>query len=223
MDNLFEAEPFRVGPRAGAPLVVGIAGGTASGKSTVARRLSDAMRPHSVSELDLDSYYRDFSGLSLEKRRAVNWDEPKAIDIDEFVKHLGALRRRESIWKPRYRFDLFARDSVREEVRATELILVEGLFVLFDQRIRDLLDVKVFVDLDADLRFIRRLRRDVIARERSLEYVIEQYLATVRPMHGQFVEPSKAYADLILPSESSIGLSVLASSIKRRLDSCLTV
>ncbi len=198
-------------------LVVGIAGGTASGKSTVARQLAAAVGSHSVAELDLDSYYRDFGALSQQERQRVNWDHPGSVDLEEFADHVRRLKNGESVQKPRYSFTTYSRESERENVESAQIVLVEGLFLFFSEEIRNMIDLKVFVDLDADLRFIRRLQRDTISRGRSAESVIEQYLTTVRPMHLQFVEPSKAWADLILPSNSTVGLETLAASVRTRL------
>lgn len=206
--------------RAMQPLIIGIAGGSGSGKSTVASRIADGLGEAHVAFLDMDAYYRDRDDLSLEERRRVNWDHPDAFDIPLLAQHLAALARGATIEKPTYDFITHrrARDTVR--VHPADVIVIDGILLLVDQRVRDLCDVKVFVDTDADIRLIRRIRRDMVVRGRPLEEILDQYLSTVQPMHLQFVEPSKRYADLIIPrgGENEVAINLLLASIGRRLE-----
>ncbi len=201
------------------PLIIGIAGGTGSGKSTVASRVADALGSGHVAFIDMDAYYRDHRHLTLEERRRVNWDHPDAFDTELLAAQLAALGRGEAIEKPVYDFvsHLRARETVRVEPAA--VIVIDGILLLVDEHVRTLCDVKVFVDADADIRLIRRIRRDMLVRGRPLEAILEQYLSTVQPMHLQFVEPSKRYADVIIPrgGENSVAIDLLLASIGRRL------
>ncbi len=178
--------------------MIGVAGGTGSGKSTVARRLADALGPDEVAVITLDAYYHDESALALERRAEVNYDHPAALDWPLLLSHLEALRRGAPIQVPRYDFSAHVREEGRRHVVPTPLIVVEGILALHDPRLRQQFDLKVFVHTEADVRFIRRLRRDVAERGRSAEQVIEQYLATVRDAHDEFVEPTKIHADLVV-------------------------
>ncbi|MFH1529227.1 MAG: uridine kinase [Pseudomonadota bacterium] len=180
-------------------LVVGVAGGTGSGKSTVGRRLIEALGRENVAYLDQDSYYRDLSHLPKEERRANNFDHPDAIEFPLFAEHIRRLREGEAIEKPDYSFTLHTRTGRHTTVRPAEVILVEGILVLTDKEVRDAMDIKLFVDADDDIRLSRRLVRDIQERGRSIEDVLDQYMGTVRPMHLAFVEPSKRYADLVIP------------------------
>lgn len=180
-------------------LVIGVAGGTGSGKSTVADRVIAKVGRRQVSVVALDSYYLDQGELTMEERVKVDYDHPAAFDWDLLRTHVEALLRGESVDVPVYDFSTFTRSGKFETVTAGPIIIVEGILVLWDAGLRDLMDLKVFVDADADVRFIRRLRRDMAERGRTTESVISQYLATVRPAHLNFVEPSKRYADVIIP------------------------
>ena len=199
-------------------ILVGIAGGTGSGKTTVARRILDAFDEQLIC-LDMDSYYQDLSHMSPQQRRTVNFDHPDAFDTDLFTEHLTRLGRGESIEKPMYSFEDSVRTGETETLEPAPILLVEGILVLAVEAVRELLDAKIFVDADDDIRFIRRLQRDVADRSRSLESVIEQYTSTVRPMHYSFVEPSKRYADVIIPrgGENDIAISMVVADIKARL------
>ena len=177
--------------------LVGIAGGTGAGKSTVVRALLDRFGGLCV---DLDSYYLDRSAIRAEERSDINYDEPAAIDHTLLIEHLKRLRAGETIQKPRYSFHTHTRVGV-ETVASARLILVDGLFTLWWEEVRSLLDLKVFVDAPADLRLMRRIQRDVTERGRSLESVLRQYLQTVRPMHERYVEPTKIHADLVVTNE----------------------
>ncbi len=202
------------------PFIVGIAGGSGSGKSTVARHLAQALRAESVAFIDMDAYYLNFSHLSLDERRKVNWDHPDAFDWPLLIAHLERLACGESIDKPVYDFVTHTRTSQTVPVARARVVVVDGILLFADPRVRDLCDVKIFVDADADLRLIRRIRRDTTKRGRPLDEIIDQYLTTVHPMHLEFVEPTKRYADVILPrgGHNEIAVDMLVSNIRRRLD-----
>ena len=201
------------------PLVIGIAGGSGSGKSTVARRVADALGRASVVFLDMDAYYRNHIHLSLEERRRVNWDHPDAFDMDLLAEQLDTLANGREIRKPVYDFVTHTRREESEVVAPADVIVIDGILLFAEARVRDLCDVKVFVDADADVRVLRRIRRDMKQRGRPLEEIIEQYLATVQPMHLQFVEPSKRYADVIVPrgGRNAIAIEMIVAKIQRRL------
>jgi uridine kinase len=203
------------------PFVIGIAGGTGSGKTTVARRLYESLHLDSAAFLDQDSYYRDLSGRTLEERKRVNFDHPDALDNDLLVAHLQRLVERRPIEKPTYDFAAHTRAAGTVRVEPRDIVLVEGMLLFVEPRLRELFDLKIFVDTEADVRLIRRLKRDVQLRGRSVDAVIEQYLATVRPMHFEFVEPSKRWADIILPrgGNNTPGIGVIGARIRERLGS----
>ncbi len=181
------------------PLVVGVAGGTGAGKTTVARAIIEAVGRERVAELPEDAYYREYQHVSETERAAINWDHPDTIEVDLLLAHIQALLAGHSIQRPVYDFAAYARAPETITVESRPVLIVEGILLFVEPRLRNLFDVKVFVDTDADLRFIRRLLRDVRDRGRTVESVVSQYLATVRPMHIAFVEPSKRYADIIVP------------------------
>jgi uridine kinase len=204
-----------------APFVIGIAGGTGSGKTTVARRLYESLQLDSAVFLDQDSYYRDLGHLSLDERKQVNFDHPDSLDNVLLAEQLRALVERRAIDKPVYDFAAHTRTGETTRVQPRDVVLVEGILLFADEALRDLFDLKIFVDTDADVRFIRRLARDLELRGRTVESVIDQYLTTVRPMHFEFVEPSKRYADIILPrgGQNRAGIEVIAARIRERLGS----
>lgn len=181
------------------PLVIGIAGGTGSGKTTVARSIGEGMPDGSVNVIEHDSYYRNRLDLTYEQRGDLNFDHPDALETSLLVEHLKLLRQGEPVQVPIYDFTTHARRTETRHVAACPVIVVEGILVLSDERLRELFDIKVFVDTDADIRVFRRVRRDIEQRGRSFDSVRDQYYSTVRPMHLQFVEPSKRWADLIIP------------------------
>jgi uridine kinase len=202
-----------------APLVVGIAGGTASGKTTVARKIHQALSSSRVAFIDQDAYYKDLSGLSSEERREVNFDHPDAFDTELLVAHLKALKAGNAVQKPVYDFVTSMRQRSTLPVEPGDLILIEGILVLHIKEIRDELDVKIFVDAEDDVRIIRRLTRDIKERGRDFDRVVAQYFRHVRPMHFGFVEPSKRYADIIVPhgGNNDTAIEMLVAAIRGRL------
>jgi uridine kinase len=201
------------------PLIIGIAGGSGSGKSTVARKVADSLSSLSVAFIDMDAYYRNYVTIPLEERRRVNWDHPDAFDFELLTDHLEELSARRAIDKPAYDFVTHLRSDRTVRVEPADVIVIDGILLFVDPRVRELCDVKVFVDADADIRLIRRLQRDMRARGRPLNEIIDQYLSTVRPMHLQFVEPSKRYADVIVPrgGHNAIAIEMIVAKISRRL------
>jgi uridine kinase len=199
----------------GKTLIVGVAGGTGAGKTTVARAIIEAVGPGRVAVLPEDAYYREFRHLPEAERIAINWDHPDAIEVELLLDHLQRLAAGAAIQRPVYDFTAYARSSETIVVEPRPVVLVEGILLYVDPRLRNLCDVKVFVDTDADLRFIRRLRRDVTERGRTVESVVTQYLKTVRPMHLAFVEPSKRFADIIVPEggENQVAINLLRAAI----------
>lgn len=168
----------------------------------------------------MDGYYRDFAHLPMDERRQINWDHPETFDVDLFVSHLEQLARGEAVDKPVYDFSTHVRSSRTERITSADVVVVDGILLFVDERVRALCDVKVFVDADADIRLVRRIQRDMSERERPLEEILQQYLTTVRPMHQQFVEPSKRYADIILPrgGENAVAIDMILTTIQRRLN-----
>ena len=201
------------------PFVIGIAGGTGSGKTTVARRLYESLHLDSAVFLDQDSYYKELGHLGLEERKRINFDHPDSVDNDLLADHLERLVAGEALEKPTYDFAAHTRATETQRVEPRGVILVEGILLFVDPRLRDLFDLKIFVDTEADVRFIRRLQRDLDLRGRTIDSVIDQYLTTVRPMHFEFVEPSKRYADIILPrgGNNAPGIGVIAARIRDAL------
>lgn len=200
------------------PLIIGVAGGTGSGKSTFARKVAAALDAASVAFIDMDAYYHHYAHLSLDERRKINWDHPEAFDWDLLLDHLRTLAQGRAIEKPQYDFVNHLRMAETVPVRAAAVVVVDGILILADPRARELCDVKVFVDTDADVRLIRRLRRDITERGRPLDEIIEQYLTTVQPMHLEFVEPSKRYADVIVPrgGHNEVAIAMIVAKIKGR-------
>ena len=200
-------------------LVIGICGGTGSGKTTITKRITGALPVGAVLVLEQDHYYRDLPHLSFEERAAQNFDHPDSIDTPLLVEHVRKLRGWEGVDRPSYDFTQHRRlqETVRIEPRAA--LVVEGILIFDSPELRDLMDIKVFVDTDADLRFIRRLERDIRERGRTVESVVRQYQATVRPMHRDFVEPSKRHADLIIPEggHNEVGTDLVIQKIRSLL------
>jgi uridine kinase len=201
------------------PLILGIAGGTGSGKTTVARTLVEKIGSEHVAYLEHDNYYKDLTELSFEERAQVNFDHPDAFDTALMIEHIAALREGKSIDKPVYSYKNHARTAEVIPVNPLPLIIVEGILVLENALLRNLMDIKIFVDTDDDIRLVRRLRRDISERGRSLERVLSQYEATVRPMHLTFVMPSRHHADVIIPrgGENTVAIQMVADAISRQL------
>ena len=181
------------------PLVIGIAGGSGSGKTTVAQEILQRVGPSRIAFLQHDSYYKDLSGLPPAQRAEVNFDHPNSLETELLISHIASLRDGKAIEVPIYDFSTHSRTTKTFTVQPRRVILVEGILIFTEPALREMFDVKIFVDTDSDLRFIRRLQRDISERGRTTESVIKQYQLTVRPMHMEFVEPSKRYADVIIP------------------------
>jgi len=198
------------------PFVIGVAGGSGSGKTTVVRRIVESLGDDQVSLLEHDRYYRDRGDLRLEERAALNYDHPDSLETDLMVEHVNALRSGLAVRVPVYDFARHARTEETITVQPRRAIIVEGILIFTDPALRRLMDVKVFVDADDDTRFIRRLQRDLSERGRTVTSVIEQYLGTVKPMHLEFVEPSKRTADLIIPEggENRVAIDVLVARLR---------
>ncbi|TQK73535.1 uridine kinase [Brevibacillus sp. AG162] len=203
----------------GNPVLIGVAGGSGSGKTTVAKELYRQFQNDSVTMIEQDSYYKDQSHLSPEERALTNYDHPFAFDNDLLLGHLQELLQGKAIQKPIYDFKLHNRKPEQIQVDPKDVIILEGMLILEDERIRDLMDIKVFVDTDADVRIVRRIVRDIEERGRSLDSVVTQYLNVVRPMHLQFIEPTKRYADVIIPEGgyNRVALDLLSTKISNIL------
>lgn len=189
------------------PLVIGIAGGTGSGKTTVVKSIIERVGSHRIACLSHDAYYRDLTHLSLEERQRVNFDHPDSLETDLLIEHIQQLKQWKPVRMPVYDFARHTRTEQTILVEPRRIILVDGILIFYEPALRALFDVKLFVDTDPDIRFIRRLQRDIVERGRTTESVIRQYLDTVRPMHLEFVEPTKRYADVIIPEG---GMNIVA-------------
>jgi uridine kinase len=196
--------------------VIGVGGGSGSGKTTVVRRIVDSLGPEQVTLLQHDRYYRDRNDLLLEERAALNYDHPNSLETDLLVRHVRDLKKGKPVDVPTYDFTRHARLSETETFQPRRALIVEGILVFTDAALRDLMDIKVFVDTDSDTRFIRRLQRDVAERGRTMESVIDQYQGTVKPMHLEFVEPSKRYADVIIPlgGHNTVAVDLLLTMLR---------
>ena len=199
------------------PLVIGIAGGTGSGKTTIAQQLASSIPPGRCALVEHDAYYRDQGHLPAEERAAINYDHPGSLESTLLAEHLQALRAGQGVDIPIYDFRTHTRRAETRRIEPSALVIVEGILVFVEPEVRDLLDIKIFVDTDADIRLMRRIRRDLEQRGRSFASVRDQYYATVRPMHLEFVEPSKRWADLIVPEggDNRIALDVLLGGLAR--------
>jgi uridine kinase len=200
-------------------LIVGIAGGTGSGKTTVVRKIMQRLPEGEVAVLSQDSYYKDNGHLPLEKRQEINFDHPNSLEFELLVQHLKELKKGKTIQEPVYSYLTCTRSEETIPVEPKDVIIVEGILVLTNKELRDLLDIKVFVYADADDRLIRVINRDIVERGRTVSRVIERYQKTVKPMHETFIEPSKKYADLIVPEGGSneVAIDVLATIIEKNL------
>ncbi|RWZ59994.1 uridine kinase [Halobacillus fulvus] len=198
------------------PVVIGVAGGTGSGKTSVTRSIIQRFADKSILMVEQDYYYKDQSHLPFEERLKTNYDHPLAFDNDLLIEHLKQLIDQKSVEKPVYDYKIHTRSEDTIHVEPKEVIIVEGILVLEDERLRDLMDIKVFVDTDADVRIIRRMMRDINERGRTLDSVIDQYINVVRPMHLQFVEPTKRYADIIIPEggQNHVAIDLMATKIQ---------
>jgi uridine kinase len=198
------------------PTTIGIAGGTGSGKTTVSNAIMDEVGRDKIAYIAHDSYYKDLRGLPPNQRKNINFDHPDSLDTDLMTHHIRQLQERQSIEMPIYDFRLHERIKETERIGAKPIILVEGILILAMPQLRDLFDIKLFVDTDADVRLIRRMQRDISERGRTVESVINQYMKTVRPMHLEFVEPSKRYADVIIPEggHNQIAIRMVTDRIK---------
>jgi len=201
------------------PILIGIAGGTASGKTSIATKLFECFNDSNMALITQDSYYKDLNQVPLDEHHLRNFDHPAAFDTELMIQQLSQALRGEPIEVPVYDYRVHARSSRRIRIDPKKILIIEGILVLEPPRLRELMDIKVFIDTDADIRFIRRLQRDIHERGRTIESVIEQYETIVRPMHVQFVEPSKRYADIIIPRgvENAVGVDVLMAKIKSLL------
>ncbi|MFP7169647.1 uridine kinase [Terribacillus sp. 7520-G] len=198
------------------PIIIGVAGGSGSGKTSVTRSIYKRFTDKTILVIEQDSYYKDQSHLPFEKRLNTNYDHPFAFDNELLMQHLQQLGEQKPIEKPIYDYKIHTRSEETIPVEPKDVIILEGILILEDERLRDMMDIKVFVDTDADLRIIRRLLRDIKERGRTIDSVIEQYVNVVRPMHLQFIEPTKRYADIIIPEggENHVAIDLMAAKIE---------
>ncbi|PIC78494.1 uridine kinase [Sporosarcina sp. P19] len=203
------------------PVVIGITGGSGSGKTSVTKKIHEVFQGHSVVVIEQDDYYKDQSHLVFEERLKTNYDHPLAFDTDLLIQHIRQLINRQSIEKPTYDYTLHTRSAEKVTVDSQDVIILEGILVLEDERLRDLMDIKLFVDTDSDIRIIRRILRDIHDRGRTVDSVVEQYVTVVRLMHNQFIEPTKKYADIIIPEggENAVAIDLMVTKIKTILAS----
>lgn len=198
------------------PIIIGVTGGSGSGKTTVSRSILDRLPNTSIMILQQDSYYKNQSHMTMEERKKINYDHPLAFDTDLLVEQLSDLLERKAIKQPVYDYKILTRSDKFIEQEPKDVIILEGILILDDERLRNLMDIKVFVDTDDDIRIIRRIQRDTKERARDLDSVINQYLATVKPMYHQFIEPSKRYADIIVPEggRNQVAIDLLSTKVK---------
>lgn len=202
------------------PIVIGVTGGSGSGKTSVSRAILKVLPNHSILLFEQDSYYKDQSHLSFEERLNTNYDHPFAFDTDLLIEHLQDLMGYKAIEKPVYDYEAHTRSKEVIYQEPKEVIILEGILILEDERLRDLMDIKVYVDTEDDIRIIRRIKRDMHDRGRSLDSVIGQYLSVVKPMHQQFIEPTKKYADIIIPEggENQVAIDLLTTKVRSILE-----
>lgn len=202
------------------PLFIGVAGGSGSGKTTIVNRIYSEVPRTSIAVIEHDAYYKDQSSLTFDQRCKTNYDHPLAFDTDLLVEHIEMLKNGQPVEKPVYDYEIHNRKREHELIEPKEIIIVEGLLIFYEQRLRDLLDIKIFVDTDADIRLMRRILRDMDERGRSLESVIAQYINTVRPAHEQFIEPSKKYADIIVTEGGNnlVAIDLMVTKIRSLLN-----
>lgn len=196
--------------------IIGIAGGTGSGKTTVVRKIAESLPPHYVAVVPLDSYYNDTTHMTDEERRAINFDHPDAFDWKLLIEHVKQLKAGNAVEQPTYSYIESNRQKETVHVEPKPVIIIEGIMTLLNKKLRDMMDLKIFVDTDSDERLIRNIQRDVVERGRTVEMVIDRYLKVLKPMHEQFIEPTKKYADLIIPQggDNKTGINILKSYIE---------
>ena len=196
--------------------IIGIAGGTGSGKTTVVNKIAEALPPHYVAVVPLDSYYNDTSEMTEEERHAINFDHPDAFDWKLLTKHINDLRNGKAVEQPTYSYILCNRLKETIHVEPRPVIIIEGIMTLLNKQLRDMMDLKIFVDTDSDERLIRNIQRDVVERGRTVDMVINRYLDVLKPMHEQFIEPTKKYADIIIPQggENKRGINIMCRYIE---------
>ncbi len=202
------------------PIIIGVAGGSSSGKTTISEMILKRVGQNQIAYIQHDSYYRDRSHLPPEERGKSNFDHPDALETELLVEHLKALQRGKGVNVPLYDFTAYSRTNQTRWVEPKRVILVEGILIFAEKALRELMDIKIYVDADADLRFIRRLKRDITERGRTMQSVIDQYLSTVRPMHLEFVEPGKRYADVIIPEGgfNTVALDMVVARVERMIN-----
>jgi len=202
------------------PVVIGVAGGSGSGKTSVTKAIFDHFQGHSILMIEQDYYYKDQSHLPFEERLKTNYDHPLAFDTELLVQHIKKLLNYEPIEKPVYNYAMHTRSEETILVEPKDVIIVEGILILEDEGLRDLMDMKLYVDTDADIRIIRRLTRDLKERGRTIDSVIDQYVNVVRPMHNQFIEPTKRYADIIIPEggQNHVAIDLMVTKIQTILE-----
>ena len=200
------------------PLIIGIAGGTASGKTTIANLIAQAIQGN-ITIIKQDNYYHSFPDKTLEERALLNFDHPHAFDTNLLIQHLQKLKNKEAVQIPEFDYITHLRSENTIEIKPTKVIILEGILIFDNKDLRNLLDIKIFVDTDADLRILRRMERDIKERARSLSSILSQYRNTVRPMHLEFVEPSKRFADIIIPigAQNTVAIDMIIRSIKQKL------
>lgn len=198
------------------PIIIGVTGGSGSGKTTVSKAIYNELHGQAIQIITQDTYYNDQSSMTMEERKAVNYDHPLAFDTDLLIEQLADLRNNKAIDMPVYDYKQYTRSKETVRVEPQDVIILEGILILDDERLRDLMDIKVYVDTDDDIRIIRRIKRDMAERGRSLDSIINQYLATVKPMYHQFVEPTKRYADIIVPEggENRVAIDILTTKVR---------
>lgn len=197
--------------------IIGVAGGTGSGKTTVVKKIVEALPPHYVAVVPLDSYYNDTSDMTDAERKAINFDHPDAFDWELLNKHVRQLKAGEAVEQPTYSYILSNRLPETVHVEPKPVILIEGIMTLVNKELRDMMDIRIFVDTDSDERLIRNIQRDVVERGRTVDMVIDRYLEVLKPMHEQFIEPSKKYADIIIPlgGENKTGINIIKTYIEK--------
>ncbi len=203
------------------PLIIGITGGTGSGKSTVCKAIRENIPAENIATLEQDAYYKDQTHLTFEERLKTNYDHPLSFDNELLIQHIDELCAGKTIQKPIYDYELHTRNTEETEpIESTDIIIVEGIMILEDEELRNKLDIKIYVDTEDDIRILRRIQRDIKERGRTVDSVIEQYLDTVKPAHDQFIEPYKKYADIIMPEggQNEVAIDIVISKIKTQLD-----